>query len=323
MILPEWIYGWLFTNPLLFHSLIIMASFIILAKSSDLIVGSISDYAKKFGISDYLVGLLIVAFSASMPELVSSITGASLGESGIVFGTMFGSNLFGATIGFGILALVARKIKMNAKILEGTKLDLFLLYTLPFILVIDGKLSRLDGAVLIFAFIAYLVLIWKKEGELGKLKNVSFKKLWKDAVIFVGSLLALILSGRWLVFSSIGFAQAIQMPTYLIALTVISMGATIPDIMVGIRAVLKGHEDIGFGDFLGSAILKALLFVGVIAIFSPLIISFSSVLNLILFSLLALVITFYYVRKKEMGWRGGLLLILLYVVFLFIELFLK
>ena len=91
-------------TPLVFNLIIIVASFIILVKASDLTVFGITNYAKKLGMSDYLIGLVIVSITASIPELVASFTGAVINSSGIVFGTILGSNIAGFTIILGILA---------------------------------------------------------------------------------------------------------------------------------------------------------------------------------------------------------------------------
>ena len=91
--------------PLIFHSIIALASLIILAKSADMVVYGISNYAKKLGISDYLIGFLVVSIGTAIPELTASITGTLIGQGAIVYGTVLGSNLFGLPL-LGLILLI-------------------------------------------------------------------------------------------------------------------------------------------------------------------------------------------------------------------------
>ena len=98
------------TNPLLFYSVIGLTSLLVLAKSADYVVFSISDYAKKLGISDYLIGFLVVSIGTALPELVAGITGVVLNQGNLVFGTILGSNLFKIPL-IGLLLLYRKKIR--------------------------------------------------------------------------------------------------------------------------------------------------------------------------------------------------------------------
>ena len=210
------------SHPYIFLSIIIIASFIIMVKSADMLVFGIDRYAKKEGLSDYLIGLLIVSFTASVPELVSSLTGLFAGDNGIVFGTILGSNIAGLTLVLGIYALVGRKIKLYNKVLVNMEVILFFLIGIPFLLGADGELSRIDGIILIAIYFVYVMFVWMKESKTGKMKkNVKFKFIWKDALIFLLALFALFLSSRYLVFSSITVAKLINIPTFLMAIIIL------------------------------------------------------------------------------------------------------
>ena len=191
-------------HPLVLHVLIGLVSFIIMVKSADMLVFGIAKYTKKTCLSDYLVGLLVISITASVPEFVAAINGLLAGDEGIVFGTILGSNLTGITLVSGVLALVGRKLKLVNKVLAKMEVVLFFMIMLPFILGADGHLSRTDGIILIVVYIGYAVKIWIREKETGHMrKNVQFKFLWKNMLIFLLALAALFLSSRWLVFSSI------------------------------------------------------------------------------------------------------------------------
>lgn len=310
--------------PLAFHAVIILASLAIIVKAADYLIRGITDYSEDLGLSGYITGMIVVALAASIPELVSSIMGVVAEDPGIVFGTIIGSCVSGLALGLAVLAMVGRKINLKSKVLKKTEMMVFILLIIPFLLVADGVLSRIDGAILVLLYFAFTVILWKKEGELGSLKKeVKLKRIYKDALLFILALAAILLSSRWLVFSSIEASKIIGVSTYYISLIVIGIGATIPDITVGIRSIFRGNSDIGIGDVLGSELIKLLLFLGVIALIRPLSIDFSILLTAIVFIVISLGVTFYYTEKGRMNWKNGLLLLLLYFAFIIIELLKK
>ena len=308
-------------NPIIFHIAVGILSFIIMVKSADMIVYGIDKYAKRTGLSDYLIGLLVVSITASVPEFVSAITGLLAGDEGIVFGTILGSNLTGITLVAGVLALVGRKLKIVNKILAKREVPLFVMIMLPFILGADGSLSRLDGIILVLFYAAYVVKIWLREKETGHMrKNVQFKFLWKNMLIFLIALAALFLSSRWLVFSSISMSEILNIPTYIMAILVLGIASSLPDMLVGIRAILEGEAGFGLGNTLGSLVVKSLLFLGVFAIIRPLAVDFNIIGIAILATIFTLAIIMYISEKKEMNWRHGLILLFIYIAYISVEL---
>ncbi|MCK4522436.1 MAG: sodium:calcium antiporter, partial [Nanoarchaeota archaeon] len=299
-------------------------SLFIMVKASDLAVYGVSRYAHNLGLSDYIIGFIVVAIASSMPELVSSITGSMYNQGGIILGTIFGSNLAGLALVLGVSAIFGRKIKMESKVLETTTFLVWVLVMLPFVFLIDGKLSRLDGIFLVAAFVFYISILWQKEGKLGKIKkDVELKKLWKDGLIFSGCLVAILLSARWLVFSSVIIAKSLNIRPYIIALTVIAIGSTMPDLMVSIRSIIRHHQSIGYGNAIGSMLIKCLLFLGVIAIIKPIKFPISILMNIMIFRTIIITMVLWWATKKMMNWKQGLALLGLYTAFLFVELVLR
>ncbi|MDO8661372.1 MAG: hypothetical protein Q7K43_05775, partial [Candidatus Woesearchaeota archaeon] len=195
-------------DPILFSIAIVLFSLIIIVYAADLLVLGITRYSRKLRISDYISGLVIVAVAASMPEMITSIIGLSMKNNDILFGTILGSNMVHMALLTGIFIIAGKKINMNNPLLKKTTLFMWVLLLLPLLLALDGVLSRIDGTILILAFLGYLFAIWKKEQAQGKLKQkIKIQQIWKDGAIFLGSLVALLLAGRWLVFSSVQLAE--------------------------------------------------------------------------------------------------------------------
>jgi cation:H+ antiporter len=310
----------LYANPLLFHSLVVLASLFILFKAADLLVEGISGYAKKLGLSDAIVGLVVVALAASSPEIISSLTGFLAGHGSVGFGTIIGSNMVHVGFALGLLALVGRRRPLEVGIFSQQKFMMWAALMLPLLLALDGQLSRMDGALLILAFCIYIGKIWQLEGTLGRMrKTVRLTRLWRDAFIFLGCLAAVLLAGRWLVFSAVGLSQALGIPAYFIALTVIGVGTTMPDIAVELRSLFRQRSTIGLGDLLGSLMIELLLFFGIVSIIRPLEVNVFTVANAFFFLALSMTTLMLIMRGKELTWKHGLLFLGYYAVFISIE----
>ncbi len=320
MSLAQSIQMFAFTQPKLFLAVIIIATLIIMIKSADMLLFGVTRYFHRIGLSDYLTGLIVVAAVASFPELISSITGASLGDHGVVFGAILGSNVGGLTLILGIMALITKKVNIQSKLFTKVRMLVFFITLLPLFLVIDGTLSRIDGAILILGYIAYVVYLWKKqEGGQTGLKNAKFEVLWKDGLIFIFALGALLLSARWLIFGVIELSRRLEISSFIVSVVILGISAQIPDLIVIIRSEMSGHKDVGMGDLLGSTITKQLLFFGMIAVATPLSISFGTILltSIAFASTMALVLV--YMKTGWVTWKQGLFLLGVYCVYLILE----
>jgi cation:H+ antiporter len=309
-------------NPYFFNIFVILASVFIIAKAADLLVDGISRYAHKLGLSDYIIGFIVVAMAASMPEVISSLMGLAMNEMGVMFGSILGTNMVHMALVVGILVLVGgKKLDIECKLLDKKKLIMWLMLMLPFLLMLDSELSRADGIILVAAFVFYIIMIWRVEGTFGKIKkNVKLKNIWRDMVIFVGALMALILAGRWLVFSSVIIAKNLGIPTYFIALTIIGVGSAIPDFLVGFKSVKKGHTGIGVGDVIGSTVIELILYFGIVAIVHPIKISIIAIWPALLFLVISITVMMWLLSKKIVHLRHGVLLVGIYIAFILFEL---
>jgi len=308
------------SHPIIFNILVLIASTFILFKAADYLIMGISSYAKKLGLSDAIIGLIVIAFAASLPEIISSVAGFAE-EVSVGFGAILGSNMVHAGLALGLLAIFAKKMPIGRSVFQKNKLLVWIFLMLPFILlVIDGELGRIDGIILIAVFVIYLSRLIYLEGKTGKVKKkVKIKRVWKDAAIFLGCLAAMILAGRYLVFSSVNLAHTIGIPAYFISLTVIAIGATIPDLAVEIRSIFRGHVQIGLGDLMGSLMIELLLFFGVVAVINPIQINIMQILNAIIFLVISITVIIFFMRGKAITWKHGIILLLLYAAFMTIE----
>jgi cation:H+ antiporter len=309
-----------FMHPLVFNSIVILLSFLIIYKAADLLIYGITRYARKLGLSDAIVGLVVLAVAASSPEIVSSLTGFLKGDAGLGFGAILGSNMVHAGLAIGLVAIIGKKVKIEPNIFTKKRFLMWISLMLPFLLCLDGELSRADGAILVIFFAAYLIRLWRMEGTLGKIKkNVKFKNIWKDAAIFLGCLVAIILSGRWLVVGSVNIARELNIPTYFIALTIIGIGTTLPDLVIELKSVKKKHASLGLGDLLGSLTIELVFFLGIVALIQPIQINLMQALNAMIWLALAITLLMIFIRKHTLTRTHGYVLVSIFIIYMTIE----
>lgn len=309
-------------NPILFHSIVVILSLALLAKSSSLMITGISNYSKKIGLSDYVVGLFVVGFTASIPELLAGISGLAFASSDVIFGTIFGSNIMGITLVIGVLAIFGKNLPVTEKVFDKTRWDMVLLIALPFILMFDGNLSFFDGLILFTSFIIYITLLWRKEGQEGNLVNkVELKTIYKDGLIFLLSFIVLTFSSLLLVNSSLHLSELLNLSELLVALVVIGIGAQLPDLLLGIHAIRKGHESVAIGVLVGSVVIKASLFMGGFAVFRTLSFGIGNVVFTGVLTIFSVILLFHFVKNNSLTRKEGLVLVGLFAVFFIGQLF--
>ncbi len=310
------------SNPLIYNLIIILFSIILLAKAASYLVLGISNYASKLGVSDYLVGTLVVALASSTPELLSSISGMNQASSSIIFGTLFGSNFVAITFILGLIAIIGKKVPMNEKVFHKTKWDILLLVSIPFILLLDGKLGKIDGVILIMAFIFYVIMLWKREGQKGKIKkSVPLKRIYLDGLLFLLSLFVVLLSAKFLVNSSLCVSDLLGIHPFIISVVLIGLGAQAPDIFLSLHSAKGGHESVALGDLLGSLIIQSLLFFGVFSLMTDLTFPVVNTLVIGFLTIVACLMLFQFVKKKSLTRKDGIMLVILYIIFVATQFF--
>ncbi len=305
--------------PLLFNIIIVIISLLILAKSADLLVYSISHYAKLLGISEYLIGFVALAIGTSLPELMASVTGTFLGSGEIVFGTILGSNLFKIPL-LGLVLIIGTKLAASSKTIGNTPILTLVLSIFPVILVIDGYLSRFDGLLLLASFIYYLASLWQTEKTLGKMKkNVKFKTLYKDILIFTGSLAALLLSSRFLVISSLHISNILDISPFIIGIVFIGIGGSMPELTVQLRSIFQNHKELIFGNVFGSIVANSTFVLAIVALIKPFSVSFPSLILTSIFLVAGLFYTLLVISHGELNWKHGMIMIIFYVISIILE----
>jgi len=278
--------------------------------------------AKSFNLSNYVVGFLIVAVISIIPETFVAINSAISGVPSMGLGTIFGSNIADLTLVFAIVVLVAgRSLKIESKILKSNLIYPFF-FLIPIALGIDGAYNRGEGLCLIIAGVIfyYLAFHQSQEGEEKKSKIKFDKKIKKDILYFVLSLLALLVGSHFIVESGVKIAEYLTISPAVIGLFFIGLGTVIPELLFSISAVKKDQDSLAIGDLLGTVLADATILVGLIAFIKPFEFPIKIIYIAGIFMFAAAFMLYYLMRSgKILSKREGYLLILFWLIFVLME----
>ncbi len=293
---------------------------IALIKGSDIFVLGAEKLGAIFGLSSFIIGVVIVGLGTSLPELSSAIVAAINGKTEIILANALGSNIFNILIIVGLASIISKSfIKINRSLID---LDLPLLAissVLVFAIVIDGKVTFYEGIILLFGYLVYLAYSFNYKESSAEEKN-DFKKLkisFKKSLYFIilGSIL-LIFGAEYAISSIVKLSKYLFLPTSTISAIALAGGTSLPELFVSIRAASKKKYEIAIGNIFGSNIFNGLVVIGLPAIFKDLIADYK-IINLI--APMFLVITFLFVvsgiSQRVHKWEGGMY-VLLYIFLL-------
>lgn len=233
------------------------------------LVDGASSVARRTGISEFVIGLVIVGFGTSLPELVVSVTGALARNSDIAIGNVLGSNIFNTSLILAVSAMIA-----PVAITRTNKFrDIPLTILVTFLVVALGwqnGLSRVEGIIMVVLFAAYIIYSFKSDPEdVSPDEEVRTYKTFTSVVFILGGLACLVFGGRLFVNSAEHIARMIGVSDKFIAITVLAIGTSLPEFVTSIVALAKKRSQLALGNILGSNVFNLLLILGVSAIISP------------------------------------------------------
>ncbi len=248
-------------------SIAILAGFIGLIWSADRFVDSSAAIAKNLGVPKFIIGLTIVAFGTSAPEIVVSISAALKGNGDLAVGNSLGSNLANIGLVLGITALIAPLPIQRHLLSHETPILLFVTAIAGYCLY-DGKLSMPEGFLLLGSLVPVLsiMVMGKKGHEVAEDEEIPELETGKAAFWFVVGLTLLIISSETLVWGATEVALAFGVSPLIIGLTVIAIGTSLPELAASVMSALRGHHDIALGNIIGSNIFNLLVVLAVPAL---------------------------------------------------------
>ncbi len=306
--------------------LLLAGGLLLLIFGSNWLVDGASSLARKLNISDIVIGLTVVAFGTSSPELVVNLIASFNGNTDIAIGNIVGSNIFNILVILGVTAVVLPVRVMNNTVWKEIPFSILAVLVLGFIandIIIDGhqknEISRIDGLVLLsfFAiFMAYTFILAKQSGPLMEVEKVRMS-VPKSGFFVIAGLAGLFFGGRFLVMGAVDIARTLGMTESVIGLTVVAAGTSLPELATSITAALKKNSDIAIGNVVGSNIFNVFFILGTSAVINPLPFSAGSNFD-ILTALLASILMFIFVftrKGRKIDRPEGIFLVLLYIAY--------
>lgn len=257
--------------------LMLAAGLVLLVFGADYLVKGAARLAGAFGIPSLVIGLTVVAFGTSAPELAVSVKAAWAGQAELAIANVVGSNIFNVLFILGVAAMIMPLVISKQLIRQDVPLMIVASVAVAW-MVQDGRLSFIESATLFAGLIAYTVFLFvqgkrQTAAESGDEEVEAMLKeqhpMWQNLLFVVGGLALLVLGARWLVGSAVELATAWGVSEAVIGLTIVAAGTSLPEVMTSIIATIKGERDIAVGNVVGSNIFNILGVLGLSGMISP------------------------------------------------------
>ena len=304
------------------QALLLLGGLALIVFGADWLVDGASGIARRFGLSEFVIGLTIVGMGTSAPEMVVSFIGAIEGNADIAIGNVVGSNIMNTLLILGVTALILpmvitpsnwkRDIPMNI-IITVTLIVLGLEYTLFHVGAQDG-LTRVDGAILLALFIGYMVLSFKGNKPDEDDSPTKQRSVWLCLMLVIAGIAGLAVGGKLFVNNATELARALGVSDKFIAVTILAGGTSMPELATCVVAAAKKKGQLALGNIIGSNVFNILLILGGSALIHPL--SFDHItyvdLGVLLVSALALLTAGFVGRKKMIDRLDGAFFLLIW-----------
>jgi len=315
---------------------LLILGFVVLIKGADLLVEGATAIGRKYRISDIVIGLTIVSFGTSLPELTVNLVASFQGSSQLALGNIFGSNVANILLILGISAIICPLPITRSTYFSEIPFSLIATLLVGFLananLFMEDQqvhlsLSRFDGFVLLFffaLFLGYVYIVSKQKRSVHELEIIVEMPMSKSIVYILIGMVGLYFGGEWVVAGAIVMAIEFGLSESLVGLTIVAIGTSLPELVTSIIAAIKKNTDIAVGNAIGSNIFNLLWILGLSATIKPL--EFFVINNMDILMVIAsstLLIMAVVIGKKPIisRWEGGyfVLAYLAYMVFLIIR----
>lgn len=304
---------------------LLLAGLALIVFGADALVEGASSVARRFGLSEFVIGLTIVGMGTSAPEMVVSFIGAFQGNADIAIGNVVGSNIFNTLLILGLTALILpmavtpsnkkRDIPVNIIV---TALLVVLGLEKTFFGIGNDGLSRIDGAILMAVFILYMVMSFKGNHPDEEENPALMKSIWLSLLMIVGGLAGLIIGGNMFVDNATAIAKALGVSDKFIAITILAGGTSMPELATCVVAAAKKKGQLALGNIIGSNVFNILLILGGSALINPL--SFVGMnfvdLGVLLLSAIVLFTATFVGKKDKIDRLDGSIFLLIFAAYM-------
>ena len=293
--------------------LLLIIGFVLLIKGADFFVEGSSSLARFLKIPSVIIGLTIVAMGTSAPEASVSINAALAGNNDIAVSNIIGSNICNGLVVVGICAFISG-FKTNKDILKRDMPVNILITAILCVMIADGRLSRLEGILLLSGMIFYIVnMIFSALKTRSSCPDEKSMPLYKSLIFIAGGLVAVIFGGNLVVNNASQIAVSFGVSQNFIGLTIVAIGTSLPELVTSIVATRKGDSGLALGNAIGSNIFNILFILGMSATISPLHILSESVIDCAILLVSGILLFVFAYTRKSMNRTEGAICVLSYI----------
>lgn len=295
--------------------LLLLAGFFLLIKGADYFVEASSSIAKSLRVPSIIIGLTIVAFGTSAPELAVSVTAAMAGNNDIAVGNVIGSNLFNLLVVLGICGLILPiKVKLRWDYVATVIVTVILFVLTAF----DLKLGRADGLFLLGVFVIFIGLT-VRDALINRIQGTEEFELLSPlrcTVYIIGGLAAIIFGGDLVVDNASKIAESFGLSQNLIGLTIVALGTSLPELVTSIVASRKGENGLAIGNVIGSNLFNIMTVLALSAVISPITINPLSVQDMVILIVTTVITLILCRRKNEISRLDGGAMVGMYAAYM-------
>ncbi|MFA4667891.1 calcium/sodium antiporter [Pyrococcus kukulkanii] len=295
---------------------IFIVGLILLIKGSDIFVEAATRIAKAFGVSEFLIALVLASIATTLPEVTVSAISSYKGNSGIALGNAVGSALANIALILAVSAMIM-PLKVD-KIASENSLIMLGVSLYAWLLMADGVISRIDGMTLIILYFIFLGYLYKKHVTLEEIEGNNGSVAKEILILFLSG--GMVIAGAELVVdSAVKIARAMGIPEVVIGVTLVSIGTSLPELANSLTATLKKIPNVSVGNIIGANILDILMVIGIASVIRPIIVDKSItrvVMPITLIVMLVLTVSLF--RNHKVGRKTATVLLGIYTYFLYL-----
>jgi cation:H+ antiporter len=288
---------------------------------ADFIIKESERIALHFNISHFVIGATLVAFGTSLPEMAASMMAASQGKVDMAVANVVGSVIFNITLVLGIVFMMAKSMMPDRDLFSKDSAWVIMPVVVFFIMIQDGVISRIDGLLFLLMMVSYLLFLFTSnkdelEGELDdELEKEKFD--WKKSILLLGIGFVLTIGGaNFVVESGTHIARSLHVSEWIIGLFLISLGTSLPELVVSIVAVKKGNAEMSIGNIIGSNVANFSMVLGGSALLQPLTINLVSTKFDMMILAAASIALLFILANKIYNKAGGIFLLTILALFI-------
>lgn len=319
-------------GDIIINGVVLFLSIALLIRGGLYAVRSTSAIAAVFGVSAFALSFILMSLATTLPDFAVAVNAALNKNTDIILGSIFGANIIDLTLILGLVAVISGRIKLQGyDIFSATRITNLLLISFPLLLILDGVLTRLDGILLIAAFVlgaAWLLMIQRRNKIFStqvlptRNKNHSVKFFIQYVFLFIFGAALLIFASYFIVISATNLSIILHLPEIIIGLFLLGIGTSLPELSFGIRSATLGSGSLSVANLFGAVVLNSTLILGVASIIHPVYTTAPSVFWLsAAFLLISVLLAYSFLYTKNfLVRREGVILVFIYIIFIIVQL---